>query len=184
MALALLERLEDERFLLRAHAAQGANASVRGAARSRSSSVRMPSSRYSVATVFGPDALQVEQIENGRRELGEQLAMKGSVAGFGDLADSAARSLPMPGISRSRSRRARRAACGWLATMSAPLRYARILKGLSFLISRRSAIFAKDARDREVIQAGGLPSRCDSRARARRRLARASAMRSRAAGGP
>ena len=40
----------------------------------------------------------------------------------------------------ARWRRASPASCGWLATMSAPLRYARILNGLSFLISRRSAI--------------------------------------------
>ena len=47
----------------------------------------MPSSRYSVATVFGPDALQVQQIEDRRRKLGDELAMVGGVAGLGDLAD-------------------------------------------------------------------------------------------------
>src|SRR5450759_2635931 len=52
----------------------------------------------------------------------------------------AARSLPMPGISRSPVSLRSESSCGWLAAMSAPLRYARILNGLSFLISRRSAI--------------------------------------------
>src|SRR6266852_4469475 len=52
----------------------------------------------------------------------------------------AARSLPMPGISRSAAGSSVVSSCGWLATMSAPLRYARILNGLSSLISRRSAI--------------------------------------------
>jgi hypothetical protein len=52
-SLPLIERLQDERFLLRAHAAKRANRPS-SAARSRSSMVRMPSSRYSVATVFGP----------------------------------------------------------------------------------------------------------------------------------
>jgi hypothetical protein len=51
--LALVERLQDQRFFLRSHAAQRSDAAV-GAARSRSSSVRMPSSRYKVATVLGP----------------------------------------------------------------------------------------------------------------------------------
>ena len=46
----------------------------------------------------------------------------------------------MPGISRSPVSSRSESSCGWLAAMSAPLRYARILKGLSFLISRRSAI--------------------------------------------
>src|SRR5260370_40291869 len=52
----------------------------------------------------------------------------------------AARSLPMPGISRSAAVSSVVSSCGWLATMSAPFRYARILNGLSALISRRSAI--------------------------------------------
>src|SRR4051812_34638859 len=52
----------------------------------------------------------------------------------------AARSLPMPGISRSPASSSFESSCGWLLTMSAPLRYARILNGLSSLISSRSAI--------------------------------------------
>src|ERR1700730_3955118 len=52
----------------------------------------------------------------------------------------AARSLPMPGISRHDAGSSVVSSWGWLATMSAPFRYARILNGLSALISRRSAI--------------------------------------------
>src|SRR5688572_15046557 len=52
----------------------------------------------------------------------------------------AARSLPMPGISRSPVTSSVATSWGWLAIMSAPFRYARILNGLSSLISRRSAI--------------------------------------------
>src|SRR5207302_8206501 len=55
----------------------------------------------------------------------------------------AARSLPMPGISRSAAVSSAERSCGWLETISAPLRYARILNGLSFLISRRSAISSR-----------------------------------------
>src|SRR5262245_3921975 len=52
----------------------------------------------------------------------------------------AARSLPMPGISRRPASSSRASSCGWFAAMSAPFRYARILNGLSSLISSRSAI--------------------------------------------
>src|SRR5437899_13057414 len=52
----------------------------------------------------------------------------------------AARSLPMPGISRRPASSKRERSWGWLAEISAPFRYARILNGLSLLISRRSAI--------------------------------------------
>src|SRR5262249_36725353 len=51
-----------------------------------------------------------------------------------------ARSLPMPGISRSPVSSSVTRSCGWLDAMSAALRYARILKGFSSLISSRSAI--------------------------------------------
>src|SRR5439155_2100702 len=46
----------------------------------------------------------------------------------------------MPGISRSSAASSVASRCGWLAAISAPERYARILNGLSFLISSRSAI--------------------------------------------
>ena len=52
-ALPLVERLQDQRFLLRAHAAKRANPAVERRAL-EIVEVRMPSSRYSVATVFGP----------------------------------------------------------------------------------------------------------------------------------
>src|SRR5262245_5952107 len=51
----------------------------------------------------------------------------------------AARSLPIPGISRSAVSSRVASSCGWLLAISATLRYARILNGLSPLISRRSA---------------------------------------------
>src|SRR6187431_1707661 len=52
----------------------------------------------------------------------------------------AARSLPIPGISLRPAASSEARWWGWFAAISAPLRYARILKGLSLLISRRSAI--------------------------------------------
>ena len=56
-------------------------------ARSRSSSVRMPSSRYKRRHRLGPDALQMEQVENRRRKLGDELAVVRGVAGLRDLDD-------------------------------------------------------------------------------------------------
>src|SRR5215510_13715664 len=52
----------------------------------------------------------------------------------------AARSLPMPGISRRPRSSSFANSCGWFEAMSAALRYARILNGFSSLISSRSAI--------------------------------------------
>src|SRR6185436_5617561 len=46
----------------------------------------------------------------------------------------------MPGISRRPAASSVARSCGWLEAMSAALRYARILKGFSSLISSRSAI--------------------------------------------
>ena len=93
----------------------------------------------------------------------------------------AARSLPMPGNLAQAGLVERASSCGWLAAMSAPLRYARILNGLSSLISSRSAIsrrmraiaalskpqaFGLDAVVEQARAAGG-ERRGDRRARAR-----------------
>ena len=48
-----------------------------------------------------------------------------------------------PGSRAARPASSRASSCGWLETMSAPFRYARILNGLSALISSRSAISAR-----------------------------------------
>ena len=138
--LALLERLEDQRFLLRAHAraARGCGrrpppardrracgCRARGTA-SRPSSVRRPAG----AAGRGSSAETRRPARGGRSA--------SPVSAISRI--RAARSLPMPGISRRPAASSAASSCGWLATMSAPLRYARILNGLSFLISRRSAI--------------------------------------------
>src|ERR1051325_1556131 len=100
----------------------------------------------------------------------------------------AARSLPMPGISRSPASSSDARSCGWFDAMSAPLRYSRILNGLSSLISSRSAISRRMramaelsiachpqplAFDREVEQPGAALSEGpgDGRARFRRSVA-------------
>ena len=86
-ALALFERLQDERFLLCAHAAQ------RGSGRRlpRVGIVERPDAGLAIQGRhrLGADALQAQEVENGRRKLGDQLAMVVGVAGLADLADAA-----------------------------------------------------------------------------------------------
>ncbi len=56
-------------------------------AASSSSIVLMPSSRVEQGDGLRADALEVEQVENRRRKLLEQIAVIARLAGFGDLAD-------------------------------------------------------------------------------------------------
>ncbi len=86
VALALGKRLEDERLLLRAHAAQRADPPV---VRRLLEVVDRADAQLAIERRDGlrPDALQVEQVENRRRELGDELAMEFGVAGLDDLAD-------------------------------------------------------------------------------------------------
>ena len=120
--LPFLERLQDERFLLRAHAAERANPAVeRGALEI----VERADAELAIQRRDGlrPDALQVQQVEDGRRKLGDELAMVGGVAGLADLADARgevladARDLAQPGLVERRElvrvvRRRCRRRCG------------------------------------------------------------------------
>ena len=139
---ALLERLQDQRLLFRAHALELADASV-ACGGSRSSSVRTRGRGRAAPTVFGPTPCRCSR----SRMVGGKLLQQ------------------LPVIRTRRSRRARRssrrgpcrcrecasrsaggqvgdALAEW-AIVSAALRYARILNGFSLLISRRSPISAK-----------------------------------------
>src|SRR5205807_8883252 len=74
VAPAFRQRLEDQALLFRPHAAQRSNpAFVRGALEIvQRSDVQLAVER---CNGFGPDALQVKQIEHGRRKLGDELAV-------------------------------------------------------------------------------------------------------------
>ena len=111
-ALALVERLEDERFLLRAHAR-----AARGSGRRRGALeiVERADAELAIERRDGlrPDALQVQQVEDRRRKLGD--AARGGnarVAGLGDLADARgevladAGNLAQPGLVERRRARA------------------------------------------------------------------------------
>ena len=131
---------------------------------------------------LGPDALQVEQVEDGRRKLGQQLAMKGRAAGVGDLADSRGQILPdawnlaQPGfVERGELMRMVRGDVGAVAIRAN-------LERVVALDLQEIRNLPENARDRQVIQAGARPSRCDSRARRAPPSARAPAMAGRADG--
>ena len=111
VTLPFLERLEDQRFLLRAHAAERANPAV---GRRRFEILERADAELAVERRDGlrPDALQVEQVEDRRRKLGDELAMVLGVAGLGDLADAGgevladAGNLAQPGVVERRRARA------------------------------------------------------------------------------
>ena len=90
-------------FLFRAHAAQRTDASVGRRVLEigeRADAELAVQRRHRLR----PDALQVEQVQDGRRKLGQQLAMEGGAARVGDFADSRgqiladARNLPQSGF--------------------------------------------------------------------------------------
>ena len=142
-ALALLERLEDQRFLLRAHALERADAAV---ARGLLEVVERPDAEPVIEQRDGlrPDALQAQQVEDGRRKLLQQLlVVAGRCRSRRARAILPARSLPMPGMREALGGgQVRRPASPRCAMVSAALRYARILNGFSPLISSRSPISA------------------------------------------
>ena len=141
------------------------------------------------------DALQAQQVEDRRRELLQQLLVdsrRSPVSASSRI--FAARSLPMPGqLAQLRLVEARDRLRPHAATMSAALRYARILNGFSPLISSRSAISPRTLRDREVVERHVIhasqrhvdrSSRCGSRAARAPPAASASRTAGRCSGGP
>ena len=113
VALAFLERFEDERFLFRPHAAQRADASV---GRRALEIVEGADAELAIQRRdrLGSDALEVEEIENRRRKLGERA--RGDTAASPvsrDLADARGEVLAdARNLAQSRARRAPPARCG------------------------------------------------------------------------
>ena len=92
----LLERLQDEGLLLRAHALEAAQPSL---ARRALEVVERADAELAVEQRDGlrADALQAEQVEDGRRELLQQLLVIGDRAGVDELADLGVEVLADPG---------------------------------------------------------------------------------------
>ena len=86
-ALALLERLEDERLLLGAHALQRADAAL---ARRALEIVERPDLQAAVEERdrLRADPLQAQQVQDGRRKLLQQILMIAAGAGVDELARS------------------------------------------------------------------------------------------------
>jgi hypothetical protein len=165
--LALFERLEDQRLLLGAHAAERANAAVeRG-------TLQVIQGADVELTVQGrhrlwPDTLQMQQVEDRGRELGDQLPVERGIAGVRDLVDARgeifadAGNLPQSGFVEARQ--LVRMVGGDVGAVSVRTNLERVVS-LDF---EEISDLPKDARDREVIQAGDLRSRNGSPAAARR----------------
>ena len=106
MALALFDRLENQRFFLCAHALDGANAAIE---RGTLQIVERLNAELAIQhrDRFGADTLQPHHLQNRWREFAEQIAMKLGIAGRGDLADLAGQVFPDAGdLSQRRFRRA------------------------------------------------------------------------------
>src|SRR5215831_3089033 len=91
--LPLVERFQDQRFFLGAHSLQRPDAAVM----SRPFEVvEGPDAEISIQRGDGlrSDALQVQQIEDRRRELGDKLAVKLGISGLADLLDPRRQILP------------------------------------------------------------------------------------------
>ena len=83
-ALPLLQGFEDEGFLLRTHSFQRPDAAIPGGGLEI---VERANTELAVQhrDRLRPYALKVEQVENRRRELGNELAVKRGIAGLGDF---------------------------------------------------------------------------------------------------
>ena len=111
MRLALGDRLQDERFLLRAHALEAAERAGLGRrfeVVERGDAQRFVEQRHRLR----PDTLQAQQVEDRRRELLEQLVAIGGRAGGGDVADARGEVLADAGDRQRSGRRSGRRAAG------------------------------------------------------------------------
>ena len=116
-----------------------------------------------------PDALQVQQVEDGRRKLGDELAVVLRVAGLGDLADARREVLADAGNLAQPGGVERRERVRMIGDDVGAVAIRADLERVVVLDLEQIGDLPEDARDAEVIQAAGLRSRCGSRAPARRR---------------
>src|SRR5713226_4661351 len=167
-AAALLERLQDQRFFLGPHAAQRPDPAVPAGSLEI---VERPNAKLTVEgrDGLGADPLQTQNVEDARREFGEQLAMVFRVARLADLTDprgevfADARDLPQarfvetPELVRVVGR----------DVGAVPIRAN--LERVLVLDLEEVGNLPENPRDRLITQGGGLRSRSDSRAGVRHR---------------
>ena len=168
VALALLERLEDQSFLPGPHATQRANASI---GRRVFEIGEGPDAQLAVQRRDGlwPDAVQVEQVEDGRGKLGQQLAMNGGAARGGDLADSRGQILPDARNLPQRRFVERGEMMGMIGGDVGAVPIRANLERIVVLELQEVRNLLENARHAQVIQAAARSSRSDSREPARRR---------------
>ena len=152
-ALPLLDRLENQLLLLAAHALDAADAPGLGGRR-KIIEARDAELLVEHGDGLGSDALQPQHIEQRRREFGQQVATNRAIAGRRDLANTSREVLAdaVPAAKRRFVER-RTPLRPHATTMSAALRYARILKGFSPFSSSRSAI-SSSVRATDLLSSG------------------------------
>ena len=163
---ALLERLEDQRLLLRAHAFQRAEAALAGGALEI---VERPDPELLVEQRDGlrADALQVQQVEDGRRETP---AADPGDSGMSPVSTSspifAARSLPIPGSAEPFGRGERGDALGMVRDGLGGVAIRADLERVLVLDLEEIADLGEDACDGEVVHDRTVrPRRSDLEAR-------------------
>ena len=130
----------------------------------RSSSVRMSSSRYKRRHGLGSDALQVQQVQNRRRELGDQLAVIDRIAGLGDFENPRGEILPDAGDLTQARGVERRELMGMVGDDVGAVAIGANLERVVGLDLQEVGDLPEYPSDRQVIQPADLPSRYGSRA--------------------
>src|SRR5229473_2772031 len=165
-APALFERLEDQRFLLGAHAAQGADAAI---ARGLFEVLERPNAELAVEgrDGLGADALEVQQIQDGWRKFSNELTVICARARVGDFANTRrevladARDFPQSGdVEEGELIRMVGDDVGGVAIRAN-------LERVLALDFEEIGDLSEKMRDCGIIQPAGLPCRCGSRGRAR-----------------
>ena len=163
-----LERLENEAFLFRPHALHRADTAIPGG---RLEIVQRADAELAIqyGNGFRSHPLQVQQIENRGRELGDELAVKGGVAGFGNLTNPRGEILA---DARNLAQAIRVEECELVRMIGSDVGAIAVganLEGILVFDLEEIGNFAKYPCNREIIQRGDLRSRSRSRAIVRRR---------------
>ncbi len=181
--LPLVDRLEDQRFLPGAHAFQGANPAV---CSSLLEFLERADAEFAVEDGDGlrADALEMQQVQNRRWKLRQQLLVELRVSRVDDLTDARRQILADAGNLPQRGCVERREVVGVVRDDVGAVAVRANLERILALDLEQVGDLAENPRDRDVIQREAPRARSGNRApaRPRRSARRQSAVR--AAGGP
>src|SRR5262245_22584795 len=166
-ALTLFDGFENQRFFLGAHAFDGADAADE---RGPLQIVERLDAELAVehGHRFRSDTLEAHHLEDRWRKLGEQIAMKLRITGRRNLADLAGEIFPDARNLAQRWFVELGQLVGMIARDIDDVPIGANLERILALDFEEVCNLLEDAGDRGVIQPEGLPSRCESRAVARR----------------